>query len=181
MFVASELLAIVVMALAIGWLFMDSVPAPAGRDPIQQYTRRRQDKLLMLKRGVLAAAPAVVLHELAHKFVGMALGLNAVLHAAYGWLFFGVVLKMVGFPIIFVPGYVSLWGNAPPLAYAIVSLAGPLANLLLWFVSGQALKRGWGGRDWAPIWHVSKQINMFLFVLNMLPIPPLDGFGFVMG
>ena len=31
-------------------------------------------------------------------------------------------------------------------------------------------------RNQTIFWGLTKQINIFLFIFNMLPIPPLDGF-----
>ena len=60
---------------------------------------------------------------------------------------------------------------------ALVGLAGPLSNLLLAFVSAAALRViqpdiGTVLRDGLLIFI---EINVGLFVFNMLPIPPLDG------
>ncbi len=60
---------------------------------------------------------------------------------------------------------------------ALVGLAGPLSNLVLAFVSALALSIlqpdfGTIPRDFLLIF---VQLNIGLFVFNMLPIPPLDG------
>ena len=129
------------------------------------------------KFAIIATAPAVILHELGHKFVAMAFGLHATFNAAYGWLLFGVLLKMlnVGF-IFFVPAYVSIQGNATPLAYSITAFAGPFMNLVLWLGARYALKKNLVKKQYLPLVYLTKQINMFLFIFNMLPIPFFDGF-----
>jgi Zn-dependent protease len=61
---------------------------------------------------------------------------------------------------------------------AIVALAGPLMNLLLAFVA--AIGLAWatsdsGSETMADFFFVFFTINVFLAVLNLIPVPPLDG------
>jgi Zn-dependent protease len=136
----------------------------------------------------LVTAPALIFHELAHKFVAMSAGLQATFHAAYTWLGIGVVLKLVGSPFIFfVPAYVSIGCQSaqcsiPPLVSAITAFAGPGLNLALWISSWAVLKyKHVRNRRWFVFWFLTKKINMLLFILNMLPIPGFDGFAVYSG
>lgn len=131
----------------------------------------------------LVTAPALILHELAHKFAAMAAGLHATFHAAYTWLGIGVLLKLVYAPFIFfVPAYVSISCAAqpcaiPPLVSAATAFAGPCLNLILWISSWAVLKHHkLRSKKWLVFWFLTKKINMLLFILNMLPIPGFDGF-----
>jgi len=47
------------------------------------------------KFAIIITAPAVILHELAHKFVAMAMGLTATFHAWYTGLGIGVFYEEV--------------------------------------------------------------------------------------
>ena len=75
---------------------------------------------------------------------------------------------------------ISLNNVDPPstsdLAVFLTALSGPLTNLLLFFLAGYILnnKRKLT-RNQAIALYMTKQINFFLFIFNMLPIPPLDG------
>ncbi|MFC1800598.1 metalloprotease [Nanoarchaeota archaeon] len=133
------------------------------------------------KFSIMVTAPAIILHELGHKFVAMALGLKATLYAAYGWLGFGILLRLMNFGFIFfVPGYVA-HSPAPPLQSAAISFAGPAMNLLIWGICAALLKYGKVQRKYVPLLTLSKNINLFLFAFNMIPIRPFDGGGVVNG
>jgi Zn-dependent protease len=70
------------------------------------------------------------------------------------------------------------WGEA------LVSFAGPAADLLLIAVGAVALvlsRRG-GAHDYVELfWWVMVWWNCVLFIFNMFPIPPFDGFGVLDG
>lgn len=71
----------------------------------------------------------------------------------------------------------------PRLAGVLVSVAGPLSNLLIaiigYFVFFLLLSSGVAGA-WLPYMNTFinflVHINILLFVFNLLPIPPLDGY-----
>jgi Zn-dependent protease len=133
---------------------------------------------------LLAAAivgPAVVLHELGHKIFALAIGLQATFQAAYMWLGLGVLLKLIGFPLIFlVPAYVSVAG-ATPMQHAWIALAGPAINALLYVLCWLLLRFGTFNRTTTGVLIVSQTVNGFLFIFNMLPIPGFDGYAFWTG
>jgi Zn-dependent protease len=124
-------------------------------------------------------APALILHELLHKFLAVAFGLQATFHAAYVFLALGIVLRLLRSRFIFfVPGFVSVAGGTiPPLQHALIALVGPFMNLTLFLASAAWLR--WGrvrSRFWLAALLVTRLINLWLFILNMLPIPGFDGF-----
>jgi Zn-dependent protease len=168
LFSLSELLDILIAVVAGGFIFMDSF-----RDP-RDHAKTFAERLLF---SIAIAAPAIVLHELGHKFVALALGYTAVFHAAYVWLGIGVLLKLVGFPfLIVVPAYVSTLG-ASGLDRALIAAAGPLVNCALWLGSALALKLVTKpSRTLEAVLFYSKTINMFLFIFNFIPIPGFDGY-----
>ena len=112
------------------------------------------------------------------------------------WLGIGILLKLMNFNFIFfVPAYVSSYcpqaattafcvagsqGFLVPtdFAAAMLSVAGPLTNCILWIVSALVLKFGLVKGKWIPLVAISKNVNMFLFIFNMIPIPGFDGYGF---
>ena len=139
----------------------------------------------------MIAAPAIVLHELAHKFVAMAFGATATLHAPYMMYAIVVVLRALNFPLIFfVGGYVT-HTILPAFPSALVSVAGPLTNLIVWFliqtaVKQKLIKKNLYGVESNPIlikknldiWIPMSRINLFLAIFNMLPLPAFDGYHF---
>ena len=76
----------------------------------------------------------------------------------------------------FVPAFVSIdGGNAAALPMAMIAGAGPFFNFLLFAGSWALLRQKKLKRSTFIFLQVTKQINLFLFVLNMLPIPFFDG------
>ena len=146
---------------------------------------------------------AITVHEVAHGWVAKQLGdktammlgrltLNPIKHIdPIGTLLIPGVLLMFG-------GFIFGWAKPVPITWenlkrpkrdiALVSVAGPLSNLLMaifWvLVIRFALMLG-SSVDSAAIFLVyigvaGVIINSVLMILNMLPIPPLDG-GRVLG
>jgi Zn-dependent protease len=144
----------------------------------------------MLSPAWLMAATAIVfvalpIHEFAHAATAVALGddtpkwqgrytLNPLVHIApLG----AIMIYFVGFgwakPVQWNPRNIEI---DPKLGAILVAIAGPLSNLAL-AVLGTAILRI-GVLD-APLvtqfLFAFVQINVLLFVFNMIPIPPLDG------
>ncbi len=168
-----EVFDVVVMTLAVGYIFMTLFQS-------QRITYGFDWKALWF--ACMVTAPALILHELAHKFVAIFAGFEATFHAAYTWLAIGVALKMFGAPFIFfVPAYVSIGCQSlpcsiPPTISAIIAFAGPGMNLLLWLTSWVVIKYKYvKNKRWYAFWFITQKINMLLFILNMLPIPGFDG------
>ena len=148
---------------------------------------------------VLCLVAAISVHEFSHAFVAHKLGdptpdregrltLNPVSHAdPIGTLALPVILAL------FSPGFLFGWGRPVPTqprhytrrvsmraGMAMVSLAGPLSNLLLaaltilvvWALSAAGVVTS------LPSHHPLRtffNLNIILFVFNLLPIHPLDG------
>ncbi|MBI4016874.1 MAG: M50 family metallopeptidase [Candidatus Aenigmarchaeota archaeon] len=173
-----EIIDIVIMTLAVGYIFID---LPVLKTRTTKFSWQR------LKFAAMMTAPAIVLHELAHKFVGLGVGLITTFHAAYFWLGIGIVLKSLHSPLLFfVPGYVSITCPAVPCAVgplqqAFTAVSGPLVNLALWLGAAYLLKNKKCNYRTTVLFFVTKQINMFLFIFNMLPFPIFDGFKFYQG
>lgn len=142
---------------------------------------------------------AITLHEAAHGWTARAFGdptaeqqgrltLNPIKHIdPIGTILVPVLLILLPAGFVFgwakpVPVNVSLLGS-PKRDMALVAVAGPLSNLIM--AAGWALiaKLGvglLGGNEWIalPLVYMGQAgiaINLVLLVLNLLPLPPLDG------
>lgn len=152
---------------------------------------------LTILLATIAFVFAIACHEANHAFVATALGddtprlagrltLNPMRHIdPLGILTF----VLMGFGWGWTP--VSPWKLRPNprLGSALVAAAGPLANLFLALLFTLPLRfadRGTGlGLDLTPemiaFLRIAIILNLTLFVFNLLPIPPLDGFSFLVG
>ena len=172
----TELLDIVIMTAFVGYIFTGVFKRPRHEeyDPLKHYSRGFDWN--DFKFAALAVAPAILLHELAHKTVALSFGLSAVFNAAYTWLALGLIMKLMNFGFIFfVPAYVNIMGQGTPLEFSLIAFAGPLMNLILWLSTAALLKYKVTKKKYVPLLFITKQVNMFLFIFNMLPIPGFDG------
>lgn len=137
---------------------------------------------------ILAAAGIILLalpvHEFAHAFVAVQLGdptprnqgrytLNPLRHIdPIG----AVLIFLVGFgwakPVQWNPRNIDI---DPRLGSILVSVAGPLSNLLLAAVSLLIWQLAGASGLVESFLFTFASINVLLFVFNLLPIPPLDG------
>ncbi|NJN54992.1 MAG: site-2 protease family protein [Anaerolineae bacterium] len=140
---------------------------------------------------------AFAYHELAHALVADRLGDPT--PRSYGRISLNPIrnLDRTGFILALVIGFGWAYTPINPLyfkgnprrAFAIVSVAGPLANLLMAALLGLPLRLGLV--PYAPPMEVLPSLyffltfavyyNLLLFAFNLLPIPPLDGFRILLG
>ncbi len=166
-----EVLYLALVTLAIGYIFMDLVPVSK---PI--YSLYKKFDWNRFKFACLIAAPGIILHELGHKFVAIYFGFNAVFEIWGFGLVLGIFLKAIGSGfILFAPGYVLINGVTNYAQEFFISFAGPIVNLILFGASWLLLNRLKLTRNQAIGLYLMKQINLWLFIFNMIPIPPLDG------
>ena len=180
----SEVFDMVVMSLAVGYIFMDFFK-PKNYSPdnlIGYYSRKkRYGKLDGFLFSIAVTAPAIIFHELGHKFSALAFGISSTFHTAYYFLGFGVLLKLIGSPFIFfVPAYVSIPNTTTEFQSMIIAFAGPFVNFLLWLIAKIVLRYKLKPLTRQLLW-LTARINIFLFIFNMLPIPGFDGFKFYLG
>jgi Zn-dependent protease len=155
----------------------------------------------ILKTILIWAIPvlfAITFHELAHGWVADKLGdntprmlgrltLNPIKHVS---LLGTVVVPIV---LFFFSGFIFGWAKPVPVNtrnlskprrdMALVAIAGPLSNLAMALIWGALMKLGfWLGNDvdkvWLPLFLMGQAgvlINVILFVVNIIPVPPLDG------
>lgn len=126
------------------------------------------------KLSAAVSIPALVLHELAHKFTAMMFGYSAQYVTNYFGLLIGVVFKQLGLPIFFIPAYVSIIPIPfNKIALTMIALSGPLTNLLLYLITFPADKY-YGNKYYETI-YLTRRINLWLFILNILPLWMTDG------
>lgn len=173
-----EIIDLILMIAVTGFIFMDSFVAPQvtrDYDPLKQVKQRFNKSNYIF--AIAITAPAIVLHEAMHKIVGLIFGLPSVFHAAYTWLGIGLVAKLLNFPFLFiVPGFVSYpAGIATPLETFFVALAGPATNFAIYGIAALALKQGWGGSKYVYHLALTKKLNLYLGLFNMIPFGGFDG------
>jgi len=114
---------------------------------------------------------AFIAHELSHKYVAQEYGLWAEFRYWETGLLLGLLMAFT--PVLFLaPGAVYISGGVFGIGRrenAYISLAGAAANVALAFIFF-LLKPFFGTMSVFAI-----QINLFLALFNLLPIPPLDG------
>jgi len=123
-----------------------------------------------------AVVVGFVFHELAHKFTAMRFGCASFFKMYPTGLLFGLVFMLLGFKVV-APGAVLIypfkfgrWGYRVSRLTVdeegIIAFVGPATNLILAFAFLLI------GTDWA---NFISFVNANLALLNLLPIPPLDG------
>jgi Zn-dependent protease len=140
---------------------------------------------------------ALSIHEAAHAWSADKLGdptarllgrvsLNPLVHIdVIGTVILPILAAISGLPIIGwakpVPVNISRLRN-PRRDFMLVAAAGPVSNLLQAFVAAMLFRVIGSGADAAysasPIHSVlvdAVQINVFLALFNLIPVPPLDG------
>ncbi len=159
------------------------------------------DDLTLIQRIAVWALPvlfAITVHEVAHGWVANKLGdptammlgrltLNPLKHIdPIGTIAVPLVLLLLG-------GFIFGWAKPVPVTWenlhkpkrdmALVAVAGPLSNLLMGIAWAFVMKLGFSLGESLPAlaWPLiymggaGISINVILCLLNLLPIPPLDG------
>ena len=107
-------------------------------------------------------------------------GAFAVLRAPYMMYAIVIALRAMNFPLVFfVGGYVA-HSPLPAFPSALVALAGPLTNFIVWYLTRLAVRFN-VLKKYHRILVPMGKLNLFLGIFNMLPIPGFDGFHFFQG
>ncbi|MCC7219837.1 MAG: site-2 protease family protein [Candidatus Contendobacter sp.] len=155
----------------------------------------------VIQQLIILAPPlllAITLHEVAHGWAALRCGdttakaqgrlsLNPLRHIdPIGTVLVPALMALLG-------GFIFGWAKPVPVNYgrlrqpkrdmALVALAGPISNLLMalgWALValvGQTLHGGlpWLGKPLLLMGIAGISVNVMLGVLNLVPIPPLDG------
>lgn len=184
-----EILDIVIMTVAIGYIFTQSLLRFKNQNHYYKEEITKKNFLF----SIYLVGPAIILHELGHKFTALALGSNATFFSSLSinkliqgipFFDFPAILMIIalasayfgsGF-IFFVPGYVAISSVITPIQTLLIAFAGPGINLVLWLGSKWLLNTGKIPHKYQTLAFLTGRINMFLFILNMIPIPGFDGF-----
>lgn len=164
------------------------------------------DDLTLIQRIVVWILPvifAITGHEVAHGWVAKKLGdktasqqgrltLNPIKHVDI----FGTII-IPGLLLISSAGFIFGWAKPVPVDpryfkkprrdMAIVAVAGPVSNLLMAFVWAMLVKLGielsmeWISLPLILAGMAGIKINLVLALINLIPIPPLDGSRIVTG
>jgi len=169
----SEIIAIIVITIYLAYVFSGFI----SRIPLRKLSLKET-----LKISAIITAPAVILHELSHKFVAMLFGYQATFYAFYQTMptlilaIISIGLRFINAPFIFIiPGFVGIPPTTSPLETSIIAFAGPFMNLLLYLIAILIIKTRNLNRKQLIIAHLTKRINIFLFLFNMIPIGFFDG------
>ncbi len=152
---------------------------------------------------LLAIVISITIHEFFHAWTAFQLGdptakymgrmtLNPVVHfdplSALMIVFMAIGGRGLGWgrPVPYNPNNLR---NGPIIGGAVVSIAGPLSNLLVAFAAALPLRLM--ASNVIPTAGVPESLIFFLYILfrvsisllifNLLPIPPLDGYAFWLG
>jgi Zn-dependent protease len=139
---------------------------------------------------IVSLLVSVGVHEAVHAYVAHSLGddtaaregrltLNPLKHIdLYMTVLLPAVLIAIGLPPIFVAKPVPFDPHSVRFGEygaALVALGGPFSNLALAALMAACIHLGVVTGDIVHIAIIFIQINISLFIFNMLPIPPLDG------
>ena len=147
---------------------------------------------MLISLGVLV--PSVILHEIAHGAVAWRLGdhtakrqgrlsLNPARHLdPLGSIIVPALSVLAGW------GYLG-WAKPVPVDHSqlrggrnsalVVALSGPIVNLALVGVAWLGFTMTWANTSelsgWAQVFFYLGLTNLWLTIVNLLPVPPLDG------
>ncbi|MGI8968366.1 MAG: site-2 protease family protein [Chloroflexota bacterium] len=142
---------------------------------------------------------AIDIHELAHAIVADRLGdptprrlgeisLNPLVHMDQVGIMLLLITSIANFGFAYGRTHVTPTNLkfGPQRGNAIVAIAGPLSNLLLAIILGVILSASFNGSfnftlDQQNFIFLALELNILLFVFNLIPIPPLDGFSVIGG
>ena len=137
----------------------------------------RNDQVTAVFYFVVAAittSTGFALHELSHKFTAQRYGCWAEFRYSLQGLGLALVTAAIGF-LFASPGAVYIAGAVDKRQNGIISLAGPMANVVVVLAILPIVALNLGGDLVSNGLWVVAYFNAFLAVFNMIPIMPLDG------
>lgn len=158
--------------------------------------RLMQPDLLLPGFTIVVLILSVILHEVAHGYAAYALGDRTARDA--GRLTLNPIAHIDPIGSVLIPATLVLlqsgfmFGWAKPVPYnpynlrnqrwgeALVAVAGVATNLLVAVVFAM-IARATTGTTFGDLAEMVCLVNLFLGFFNLIPIPPLDGFGVLRG
>ena len=134
------------------------------------YSDISKNYLWIFMISLLTAGIGFLLHEIAHKIVAQRYGLYAEFKSFDIMLAFAVLLSFFGF-IIAAPGAVFIQGNVTKKKNGIISLVGPLTNIILAILFFALFKL----EILTTLTKLGFVINSYLAMFNMIPFFMFDG------
>ncbi|MHA1912140.1 MAG: AN1-type zinc finger domain-containing protein [Candidatus Kariarchaeaceae archaeon] len=128
-------------------------------------------KLLIIFLGY---AICYVLHELAHKVTAVYYGLSARFILWVQGLFVTLISMVFGFGLI-APGFVSTEGSPTNRQRGIISLAGPVTNIVISILLIAMANTVLSSSYWILFAKILVSYNLYLALFNLFPIGFLDG------
>lgn len=145
---------------------------------------------------ILALVVSISIHEFSHAWSAYELGdptarnlgrmtLNPIVHFDILGALMIVFMSIAGWGIGWgkpVPVNPYNMRTNPRVGMGLTSAAGPFSNLVLAALFAIPLRLGWGMPD--LLWYFLRTLvftNVGLALFNLIPLPPLDGFGVVQG
>jgi Zn-dependent protease len=127
----------------------------------------------------IAVGFGFLFHELAHRFIARKFGMIAEFRASMMMLLFAVLISFSGF-VFAAPGAVLIMGRPTKRQNGIISLSGPLSNLIMavvFFIVAVVVLGAFGvvSPFVAKLFMYGFMINTWLALFNLIPISLLDG------
>lgn len=141
--------------------------------------------LIAMISGAVIVLVTITVHELAHGYIAYLLGDNTAKDAGRLSLNPLAHLDPLGAILLFVTGFG--WAKPVPInpfyfkgnrsrGVMLVSVAGPLSNILLAFILAMLIPLAVKfNMSLAQIIASAIYLNIYMAIFNLLPIPPLDG------
>jgi Zn-dependent protease len=129
--------------------------------------------LIMIAISAITVGVGFLFHELAHKIVAQKYHCWAEFRADTTMLVLAVLMSFLGFVFI-APGAVIIFGNITKKQNGLISLAGPLMNIILAILILPLLFLNITG-IWEEIIISGYIINAWLALFNMIPVWNFDG------
>jgi Zn-dependent protease len=130
--------------------------------------------------GLLFFGPGFVLHELGHKFTAQAHGCHAEFKIFPLLLGLSILVSFTGFAFVLF-GAVYFSHEEDEISVEVVGrvlMSGPLVNIALAGAFLLPLMAGGPILGWIGLWGLCA--NAFIAAFNLIPCPPLDGYGVFM-